>query len=170
MLRTIAVMFRKRDIRSGVASRRFATRLLSVASIVGLSSLLLLGNAYPADSYEGVWTGSATVTKNGRCKSGNVTLTVSDKLVLGEAKFDVEARSIRGTVQSDGTVGATVGFQHLTGKFIDDSFEGHLQGSECAWTVILRRTRTRGPSSFGPLQRFASGVQMFATQSQFRSH
>jgi hypothetical protein len=165
-MRTIAIRVYTRDIRWGVVSRRFAMRLLSVASVVGLLLVSCLGNARAADPYDGEWTGSATVAKNGRCRNAQVTMTVSDNLVLGQAKFDADSKSIRGTVQPDGIVGATIGFQHLTGKFIDDRFEGRLQGSECTWTLLLRRPRARGPSSVTPLLRFASRVPMFVRSAR----
>jgi hypothetical protein len=130
--------------------------------------LSCLGNAYAADPYDGEWTGSAAPIRHPRCTTAQITLRVSDNVALGEAKFDAGVRNIRGTVHPDGTVGATIGFQHLTGKFVDDRFEGRFEGGECAWTVILRRTRARGPTSFGPLQRFASGVPMLEALSLSR--
>jgi len=158
MSRTIAVGFYTRDTHWGVASRRFAMRLLSVVSIVGMLLVSCIGSSCAADPYDGEWTGSAAPIRHPRCTSAQITLRVSDNVALGEAKFDAGARSIRGTVHPDGTVGATIGFQHFTGKFVDDRFEGRFEGGECAWTVILRRTRARGPTSFGPVQRFASSV------------
>jgi hypothetical protein len=137
------------------ANRGSAKRVLSVVSIVGLLFVSYVGSVCAADTYDGEWTGSATAARNGRCKNANVTLTVSGTLVLGQAKFDVETRNIHGTVQPDGSFGGTVGFQHLTGKFGDDSFEGTLQGRECAWTLILTRKRARAPTSDGPSLRFA---------------
>jgi hypothetical protein len=159
-LRTIAVRSHSRRMRWRGESRGFSKRLLLIVSVVGLL-VSCLGNPCAADPYDGEWTGVATVAKNGRCRNAQVTMTVSGNLVLGQAKFDVDARSIRGTVHPDGTMGATVGFQHLTGKFIDDRFEGRLQGSECVWTLLLRRPRARAPTSVTPLLRLASHVPMF---------
>jgi hypothetical protein len=153
-LRTIAVSPSGREIHWCRASRRSPKHLFSVVLVV---SLLLshLGNSYAADPYDGEWTGSATAARNGRCKNANVTLTVSGNLVLGQAKFDVDARNINGTVHPDGVFGGTIGFQHLTGKFIDDRFEGSFRSGECAWTLILRRMRARAPTSDRPSLRFA---------------
>jgi hypothetical protein len=88
-------------------------------------------------------------------ESANVTLTVSGNVALGQAKFDVDARNINGTVQADGTFSGTVGFQHITGRFIDDRFEGSFRSGECAWTLILRRMRAQAPTSDRPSLRFA---------------
>ena len=153
-LRTISVSPSGQGMHLHRASRGPSKHLFSVVLIV---SLLLshLGTSYAADTYDGEWTGSATAARNGRCKSANVTLTVSGNLVLGQAKFDVGARNINGTVQPDGVFGGTIGFQHLTGKFSDDRFEGSFRTGECAWTLILTRMRARAPTSDRPALRFA---------------
>jgi hypothetical protein len=59
--------------------------------------------------------------------------------VTGEAKFELEALKINGTVREDGTFGATLGFNRLTGKFTRDQFEGTFTLSDCAWQMQLRR-------------------------------
>jgi hypothetical protein len=49
--------------------------------------------------------------------------------------------NINGTVLEDGTFGATIGFQRLTGKFSRDKFEGTFKSSYCEWTMLLRHTK-----------------------------
>ena len=73
--------------------------------------------------YDGQWNGSATA-ESGRCKPAVVTLTVLDRTVEGQARFELDTHNIHGTVSADGAFGATIGFQHLTGNFIEDVFEG----------------------------------------------
>jgi hypothetical protein len=113
-------------------------RLLYVTSL----SLLLsqFGNAYAAGAYDGEWTGSATST-GGRCKPASVTLTIEGKVVTGQARFDLEAPNINGTVREDGTFGATIGWQPLTGKVSQDEFEGTFKSSGCVWKMLLKRTK-----------------------------
>lgn len=112
---------------------------LYVASVVHLVFLSQFGDAYAAGAYDGEWNGSATVTTGG-CKPASVALTVDGQVVIGQASFD-QALSIHGTISEDGAFGATIGFQHLTGKFIRDMFEGTFNGFNCAWKIVLKRTR-----------------------------
>jgi hypothetical protein len=125
-----------------------------VVSIVNMLLFSNLGNAYAAGPFDGEWNGSATVAQNGRCRSANVMLTVIGNQAIGQAKFDLDARNINGTVRPDGTLGGTIGFQHLTGKFIDDKFEGTFQSFDCTWIMILRRDRPRTPTSGRPHPRY----------------
>jgi hypothetical protein len=131
--------------------------LLFVASIAIVLFSSTFGNAYAAGPYDGEWSGSARVVKNGRCRPANVTLTVLGNQAVGQAKFDLDARNIAGTVRSDGTFGGTIGFQHLTGKFVEDKFEGAFQNFDCAWVMILRRSWPRPPTS-GPSPRHPQGA------------
>jgi hypothetical protein len=85
-------------------------------------------------------------------KSANVTLTVRGSEAIGQAKFDLDARNIAGTVRPDGTFGGTIGFLHLTGRFVEHNFEGAFQSFDCAWIIILKRSRPRTPAS-GPSPR-----------------
>jgi hypothetical protein len=80
---------------------------------------------------------SATAT-TGRCTPAIVLLTVEDKVVTGQARFEGDVANISGTVLEDGAVGATIGFRHLTGSFTQDMFEGIFEGFGCAWKVILK--------------------------------
>ena len=144
-------------------SRRLTNRLLMIVSIVNLLVLSNPGNASAADPHDGEWVGSATAAKNGRCKSGNVTLTVLGSQAIGQAKFDADTRSIRGTVRPDRTFGGTIGFLHLTGQFVDDKFEGSFQSLDCAWNLILRRSRPRAPTSGRPFPRDPPPVRRFAS-------
>jgi hypothetical protein len=118
-------------------------RLLLVASIASVLFSSNFSNVYAAGPYDGEWNGSARVVKNGRCRPANVTLTVLGNEAVGQAKFDLDVRNIVGTVRPDGTFGGTIGFQHLTGKFIEHNFEGAFQSIDCAWIMILRRTGPR---------------------------
>jgi hypothetical protein len=116
-------------------------RLLYAASVVHLLLWSQLGDAYTADArYDGEWSGLAMSTGR-RCKPAVVTLTVLGQDVIGQAKFDVDAPNIHGTVWADGTFGATIGFQHLTGKFSEDRFAGTFKNSDCVWKMILTRTK-----------------------------
>ena len=76
-------------------------------------------DACAAGPYDGEWTGSATAT-DGHCKPAIVTLTVLGTVVTGQAKMDADAQNINGTVREDGTIGATIGWQPLIGKFVED--------------------------------------------------
>jgi hypothetical protein len=127
-------------------------RLLLLASIASVLFSSNFGHAYAAGPYDGEWNGSARVVKNGRCRPANLTLTVLGNHAVGQAKFDLAVRSIAGTVRPDGTFGGTIGFLHLTGKFMEDQFEGNFQSVDCAWVVTLRRTQPRTPAS-GPSTR-----------------
>ena len=111
-------------------------RLLSVASIAHVLFLSFRG-AYAAGPFDGEWNGSAMAT-TGQCKPAIVMLTVLGKAVTGRATFERGAQEIYGTVWEDGTFGATIGFKHLTGNFIQDMFEGTFSGFGCAWKVSLK--------------------------------
>ena len=123
---------------SGIAQMK---RLLIVASIAHLLLLSQLRDSCAAGSYDGEWTGSATSSTGGRCRPANVTLTVQGKVVTGRAKFEIDAASISGTVSEDGTFGATIGFQPLTGEFMQDQFKGTFKNGDCVWNLVLRRTK-----------------------------
>ena len=47
-------------------------------------------------------------------------MTVEGRFVLGQAKFERDAPNIRGTVNTDGTFGATIGFEPVWGQFTRD--------------------------------------------------
>lgn len=130
-------------------SRSSLRRPLLIAFAVGLV-FSTFGNALAAGLYDGDWNGSATATRGPQCAAGTVALTVLGKQATGEARLGPDARTINGTVRPDGTFGGTIGFQHLTGKFIDDTFEGTFQGLECAWIMKLKRRRPRTPTSDRP--------------------
>ena len=115
-------------------------RLLIVAAGAHMLFLSQLGDGYAAGPYDGVWTGSATSTGRG-CRPAIVTLTVEGKVVTGQARFERDAPNINGTVREDGSFGATIGFQPLTGKFTQDELEGNFKNSECVWKMLLRRTK-----------------------------
>jgi hypothetical protein len=104
--------------------------------------LLQIGDAYVAGPFDGEWNGSAT-PMTGQCKPAIVTPTILGKVVTGRATFERGAQDIHGTVWENGTFGATIGFQHLTGNFIEDMFEGTFNGFGCAWKVSLKIKRPR---------------------------
>jgi hypothetical protein len=93
-----------------------------------------------AGPYDGEWTGSATAT-SGRCKPAIVTLTVLGTVVTGQARLEADAPNINGTVREDGAIGATIGWQPLIGKFIDDGLEGTFKSSDCVWKMLLKRAK-----------------------------
>jgi hypothetical protein len=76
-----------------------------------------------------------------RCKPVTVTLTVEGRVVTGLARFGRDTPKIMGTVSEDGTFGATIGFQPLTGNFIENGIEGTFKGSDCEWKMLLKRTK-----------------------------
>jgi hypothetical protein len=115
-------------------------RLLVVASVAHMLSSLQLNDAYAAGLYDGEWTGSAT-SAGGRCKPAIVTLIVEGKVVIGQARFERDTANVNGSVLEDGTFGATIGFQHLTGKFIEGEFEGSFESSGCVWKMLLKHTK-----------------------------
>ena len=112
-------------------------RLCCVAPIACLLLLPSISNAFADGVYDGEWKGSAT-SNTRRCKPASVTLTVQGSVVTGQAKFEVDTPNINGTVFEDGTFGATIGFQPLTGRFVRDKFEGTFKSSYCEWTMLLR--------------------------------
>src|SRR5262245_60401749 len=116
-------------------------RLHLLACITRLLFLSQVGNAYAAGPYDGEWNGSATAAVVGQCKPANVALIVLDDLAWGKATFDLDARNINGRVRPEGTFGGTIGFQHLTGKFVADKFEGTFRSFDCTWNLVLRRSR-----------------------------
>src|SRR6266481_4839217 len=109
-----------------------------------IGSLLLLSplsEPCAAGPLDGDWTGSATSSNGARCRPVIVTLTVEGRVAIGRARFEREAPSIMGTIREDGTFGATIGFQPLTGKFIENEFEGAFKSSDCEWKMLLKRTK-----------------------------
>ena len=114
-------------------------RLRGVASVASLLFLSLAGDAC-ADPFDGQWDGSATAT-SGRCRPATVTITVSNKVGIGQVKFERGTQDIRGTLTKDGAFGATIGFEHLTGTFVRDMFEGSFKGDDCVWKIVLKRTK-----------------------------
>jgi hypothetical protein len=114
-------------------------RLGRVASVASLLLLSLAGDA-SADPFDGRWDGLATAT-SGRCRPAAVTITVGDKVGIGEVKFQRGTHDIRGTLTKDGAFGATIGFERLTGTFVRDTFEGTFTGDDCIWKIVLKRTK-----------------------------
>ena len=126
-------------------------RLHLIAAIANVLLLSSFCKASAADLYDGQWNGSATAAQDSRCKAANAAVTILGWEVIGEAKFGTDTRNINGTVRPDGTFGGTIGFQHLVGKFNEDKFEGAFQSFDCAWTLILKRSRPRTPKGGGAL-------------------
>jgi hypothetical protein len=111
--------------------------------IVATAAFLLLPQINSADAagkYDGEWTGAATSIGD-RCKPAVVKLTVEGNVVVGQARFERDARNINGTVGADGAFGATIGFQPFKGQFAEDQFDGTFKTSDCEWKALLRRTR-----------------------------
>jgi hypothetical protein len=92
-----------------------------------------------AGPFGGQWTGSATSTVP-QCKPAKVTVTVEGTMVFGQARFANETSKINGTVRGDGTFGATIGWQPLTGKFSGDGFDGAFKNDGCEWKMFLQRS------------------------------
>src|SRR5262245_66376478 len=111
-------------------------RLLVVTAACALL-LPQVTSTYAGGPYDGEWSGSATPNR-GRCRPASVTLIVTGKSVTGEIRLDRET-DIRGTVWEDGSFGATIGFNQLTGQFDRNAFEGQFETSECGWKMLLKR-------------------------------
>jgi hypothetical protein len=94
-------------------------------------------SSYAVGPFDGEWSGTATPSR-GRCRPASVTLTVAGKVVTGEVRLEPE-KEIRGTVWEDGSFGATIGFNQLTGQFSRDAFEGEFEASDCSWKMSLKR-------------------------------
>src|SRR5271169_551422 len=115
---------------------------LLVASVMLL--LAQVGDGFAADSagaFDGKRTGSATSTVK-QCKSAKVAVSVECTMVIGQAQFaddDAAAANINGTIREDGTFGATIGWQPLSGKFSADGFEGTFKNGDCEWKKLLQR-------------------------------
>jgi hypothetical protein len=112
--------------------------------IVATAAFLLLlpqfNNADAAGPYDGEWTGTAT-SAGERCKRAVVRFTVEGQVVLGQARFERDAPNINGTVDENGALGGTIGFQPVRGQFVRDEFEGAFKNFDCEWRALLRRTR-----------------------------
>ena len=126
------------------AAGDFLARIERLLVVTAVCALLLsqfasayVTSAYAGGPYDGEWTGTATPSR-GRCRPASVTLTVAGKVVTGEIRLDRET-DIRGTVWEDGSFGATIGFNQLTGQFARDTFEGSFETPECAWKMLLKR-------------------------------
>jgi hypothetical protein len=116
-------------------------RLLVVTVACALLLLSQSTSAHAGGPFDGEWTGTATPNR-ARCRPASVTLTVAGKVVTGEIRLERET-DIRGTVWEDGSFGATIGFNQLTGQFNRDAFEGEFETSECAWKMSLKRKPAR---------------------------
>jgi hypothetical protein len=112
--------------------------------IVATAAFLLLmpqfNDADAAGPYDGEWTGAAT-SSGERCKRAIVRLTVEGPVVFGQARFERDAPNINGTVDENGALGATIGFQPFRGRFTRDRFEGTFNSFDCEWRARLRRAR-----------------------------
>jgi hypothetical protein len=116
------------------------SRSLIVATAVFLLIPSQVNTADAAGPYDGEWAGTATSTGE-RCKQAVVKFVVEGRFVLGQARFERDAPNIRGTVNTDGAVGATIGFQPLWGQITGDTFEGTFTSFDCEWKALLRRTK-----------------------------
>jgi len=115
-------------------------RLLSIAMIAMLLFVVPFGDGRAEGRFDGEWGGFA-MSAGRRCTAAAVTMTVEGTLVVGHAKFETEALNIHGTVWGDGNFGATIGFLHLTGKFMDNQFSGTFKNADCAWKMYLTRAK-----------------------------
>jgi hypothetical protein len=111
-------------------------RLIVAAAFVPL--VLLSEYADARGPYDGEWKGTAT-SAGERCRRAAISFTVEGTVVLGEAKFDGDTPAINGAVDADGALGATIGFQFLTGRFNGEQFKGTFKFANCDWDAILRR-------------------------------
>jgi hypothetical protein len=114
---------------------RFHVHLIAEMLLLGQ-----LGHACAAGPFDGEWKGFAAASR-GPCKPAIVTMIVEDSAVTGQARFETDAPRISGTVRSDGSFGATIGWRPLTGKFSVDKFEGMFRSGDCEWQMLLERAR-----------------------------
>jgi hypothetical protein len=121
---------------AGKLVKRMKRRFVAAAACVLLLSQL--DGTYAAGAFDGEWSGTATPDR-GRCRPANVTVTIAGRVVSGEAHLERETSEIRGTVWEDGSFGATLGFQHLTGQFSGNAFEGTFETPDCKWKMQLKR-------------------------------
>jgi hypothetical protein len=110
-----------------------------VVAAAFLLVVLLYNGADAAGPYDGEWKGTAT-SAGGRCRRAAISLTVEGRVVLGQAKFEADTTAINGAVSESGAMGATIGFQFLTGRFSGEQFEGTFKFANCDWDAVLRRT------------------------------
>jgi hypothetical protein len=122
-----------------------------------LLTVLAFDSADATGRYDGEWKGTAT-SAGGRCRRAAISFTVDGKVVLGEAKFEGDTTAINGAVNESGALGATIGFQFLTGRFNGQQFEGTFKFANCDWDAVLRRTSSedsdREAASNGPKGRY----------------
>jgi hypothetical protein len=112
--------------------------LLIVATAAFLLVMPQFNDADAAGQYDGEWTGTATSIGQ-QCKRAVFKLIVEGQVVLGQARFERDASSINGTVDNNGALGATIGFQPFRGRFTRDRFEGTFNSFDCEWRARLRR-------------------------------
>ncbi|MBO0751374.1 MAG: hypothetical protein J2P53_04645 [Bradyrhizobiaceae bacterium] len=116
---------------------------MNIVAAAFLLLMLVFDNAYAAGPYDGEWKGTAT-SANERCKRATLSFTVEGTVVLGQAKLEGDTTSINGAVDDRGGMGATIGFQFLTGRFTGDQFEGSFKFANCDWEATLRRSTDIG--------------------------
>jgi hypothetical protein len=132
---------------------------MNIRFIVAAAFLVALAfdSADATGPYDGEWKGMATST-GGRCRQAALSFTVEGKVVQGEAKFEGDTTAINGAVNESGAMGATIGFQFLTGRFNGPQFEGTFKFANCDWDAVLRRTSSedgdREAASRGPKGRY----------------
>jgi hypothetical protein len=116
------------------------TNRLTVTTVALVLILFQFNDANAGGPYDGEWKGTATPTGE-HCKHGAaIDFTVEGQVVMGQAKFDSDSTSINGAVDPGGSVGATIGFQFLSGRFTGDEFEGTFKFSDCQWETLLKRS------------------------------
>jgi hypothetical protein len=132
---------------------------MNIRFIVAAAFLVALAfdSADATGPYDGEWKGTATPA-GGRCRRAAISFTVEGKVVQGEAKFEGDTTAINGAVNDSGAMGATIGFQFLTGRFNGPQFEGTFKFANCDWDAVLRRTSSedgdREAASSGPKRRY----------------
>jgi|GEM_PF-5102578 hypothetical protein len=89
--------------------------LLIVATAAFLLLMPQFNDADAAGPYDSEWTGTATSIDE-RCKRAVFTLIVEGQVVLGHARFEGDAPNVNGTVDENGALGATIGFQPFRGR------------------------------------------------------
>jgi hypothetical protein len=110
-----------------------------IVSAAFLAPVLLFNNADAGGLYDGEWQGTAT-SAGERCRRAAISFTVEGTVVLGQAKLEGDSPAINGAVDEGGALGATIGFQFLTGRFNGERFEGTFKFANCDWDAVLRRT------------------------------
>jgi len=116
--------------------------LLIVATAAFLLLMPQFNDADAAGPYDSEWTGTATSIDE-RCKRAVFTLIVEGQVVLGHARFEGDAPNVNGTVDENGALGATIGFQPFRGRSEPPDLVGVQEAAKARCALTKRCTHRR---------------------------